>query len=316
MCEKQVFQRFLPKTNENRNGKLISISGVDVEQRNVNLVLLTRKCISDFEYELDYWKKAGEDRKILLIVNSYADGRLVSKELERTEFRGRYKVLDIADEVDSNTYERELLMDFAQTEADILIAPLIIIERGYNILKAGSERSYFGSVFFFTRPYMIPGDLEAQIQILHSHLPLFVSEALSRKLSLGESMDHIRKRSYTVLNKLYTKPSFWKTLDDKEREIMSWFTLIPIKQTIGRLQRGGTGCRVFYIDGAFAPSIVDKRSLTPENSMLKAWENILQRYENDMLLKELYGEFFNGLKDAIADIDNNWVTEEYYEEEN
>ena len=316
MCEKQVFQRFLPKTNENRNGKLISISGVDDEQRNVNLVLLTRKCISDFEYELDYWKKAGEDRKILLIVNSYADGRLVSKELERTEFRGRYKVLDIADEVDSNTYERELLMDFAQTEADILIAPLIIIERGYNILKAGSERSYFGSVFFFTRPYMIPGDLEAQIQILHSHLPLFVSEALSRELSLGESMDHIRKRSYTVLNKLYTKPSFWKTLDDKEREIMSWFTLIPIKQTIGRLQRGGTDCRVFYIDGAFAPSIVDKRSLTPENSMLKAWENILQRYENDMLIKELYGEFFNGLKDAIADIDNNWVTEEYYEEEN
>lgn len=240
--EKKIFQRFLPKTDESNNGKLISISGVDDEQRNSNLLLLTRKCINDFEYELDYWRKTGDVRKILLVVNSYADGRLVSKELERAAFRGRYKVLDISDEVDNNTYERELLMDFAETEADILIAPLIIIERGYNILKIGSEQSYFGSVFFFTRPYMIPGDLEAQIQILHSHLPLLVSEAISRDLDLGDSMDHIRKRSYAILNKLYTKPAFWKTLGENERKIMSWFTLVPIKQAIGRLQRGGTDC--------------------------------------------------------------------------
>lgn len=314
--EKKIFQRFLPKTDESNNGKLISISGVDDEQRKSNMILLTCKCINDFEYELDYWRKLGDDRKVLLVVNSYADGELVSKELERTVFRGRYKVLDASEEDDNNTYERELLMDFAETEADILIAPLIIIERGYNILKIGSEQSYFGSVFFFIRPYMIPGDLEAQIQILHSHLPLLVSETKSRDLDIGDSMDHIRKRSYAILNKLYTKPTFWKTLDDKEREIMSWFTLVPIKQTIGRLQRGGTDCRVFYVDGAFAPSIVDKKSPTPQNSMLKSWENILSRHENDMLFKELYGEFLNGLKEAIIDIDKSWVSDEYSEEEN
>jgi len=84
---------------------------------------------------------------------------------------------------------------------------------------------------------------------------------------------------------------------------MCWFTLIPIKQTVGRLQRGGTACRVFYVDGAFHTIISNSEQTTLADSMLKAWEELLSGYQEDIFIQELYGAFLLGLREAIEKID-------------
>lgn len=49
-----------------------------------------------------------------------------------------------------------------------------------------------------------------------------------------------------------TNITYWKSLNEEDREIMTWFILIQMKQAIGRLQRNGNESFVFCVIAPFA----------------------------------------------------------------
>jgi len=90
---------------------------------------------------------------------------------------------------------------------------------------------------------------------------------------------------------------------------LSWYTFIPIKQTVGRMQRNGSSCRVFYCDGSFINDVDGK--LYSENSMLKAWEEILREVDKETG-QLLYGEYLSGLANAIKEFEVTEDEEDIY----
>lgn len=292
-----IEQKLLRKYDEEN---IIKVSGLRGEMRNASLRKLTGELIRDIRIELAHWNAKGENRKVLLVVNSYDNCKEVGQVLKSTNISYRILSREI---VNGNCdFTKELLENFGDEtdDAEVLVVPLNVISRGYNILDRNGK-SYFGSIFFLVRPYMVPEDFESYFQILHSRIDYFIENSISKSEDIGERMADIRKNSYGKLAQL-SQNRYWKSLDDEFRMILSWFTLIPIKQAIGRLQRGGTSCRVFYCDGSFAPELQDFEEITAKNSMLKSWYDILNEHKDSIFIRELYGKFLNGLESMIEEL--------------
>lgn len=286
----------------------VKISGVsDRNLKKERLIELTKLLKNDFQYELEYWNNIGEDRKILVVVNSYEQCRIVGDYLRNHEFS--YKVLSSnsilqEDEINTSLIESIPLLG----NVDILIAPLSIISRGYNILKSNGD-SYFGTAFFLIRPYITPGDMAYNYRILNSIVMPTLYKNKEKGYDFEESFGRTRKSVYSLLYEFSNK-KFWKNLDKDQRTILSWFTFIPMKQAVGRMQRNGCSCRVFYCDGSFSKKDVER--LTVESSMLKAWEANLRSLDTEMG-RLLYGNFLSGLTKAIYNYEKmNENEEELY----
>ncbi|ERI93912.1 hypothetical protein HMPREF1982_01325 [Clostridiales bacterium oral taxon 876 str. F0540] len=308
--DSKIEQKLLMKFDE--EGNLIKVSGLKGEERAAALRKLTRYLIRNIRMELSYWKEKDEDRKVLLIVNSYDNCKEVGKVLRNSGLNYRVLSREIEEKYD---FSKELLENFKieSGDAEILVAPLNVISRGYNILNE-YNKSYFGSVFFMIRPYMVPDDLQSYFQILHSRLDEYIAKGKNKGNSLGEVMNEIRRLSYIDLA-VIAQNRYWKTLDNDFKRNLAWFTLVPIKQTIGRLQRGGTNCRVFYCDGAFAPEIIDNEPLSSKNSMLFEWYNMLNENRNNLFIEELYGKYLRGLEGLIMEVNNQQFEGEGYTNE-
>ncbi|MBV1759472.1 MAG: hypothetical protein KMY55_16835 [Dethiosulfatibacter sp.] len=277
--------------------KPIKISGVsDSFMKKEKLKELTKQLMNDIQVELSYWRGEGQNRNVLLIVNSYEQCRVIGDYLKGRNFE--YRVLSnkkILSEDEINTSQIEEISSIGSVE--VLVAPLSIISRGYNIIDQ-SCNSYFGSAFFMIRPYISPDDLTYNYRILNSIISPIMADK-SRTHTLNVAFSYVRKFAYGMLNQ-FNEKKFWKHLDSDQRAILSWYTFIPIKQAVGRMQRNGCSCRVFYCDGSFANDMDGK--LTNEVSMLKAWESNLIDV-NEGTGKMLYGRYLTGLTKAISDFE-------------
>lgn len=94
------------------------------------------------------------------------------------------------------------------------------------------------------------------------------------------------------LESMYQKPDYWSLLSNDEREMMGWYTFVPVWQMIGRLLRGGRDARVFFCDAKFSAKQVDE----PDGlSMLEVWQTIMDKNRNDVLFQSLYGPFMEAI---------------------
>lgn len=301
--EGNINMKFLPKVN---NDKFIRISGIyNKDTRTDNLKNLTKSIIQDIKIELNLWKSSG--RKVLLIVNSYDDCRSVGEVLRFENIN--YKL--ILNEKQDDSITKDYIETLANTSVDVCVVPLSIISRGYNILD-DKGNSYFGSMFFMVRPYMVPGDFSSYIQILHHYLNDICEELENRDLIYSDKVDRFRKNCYMRFNDIL-EMSYWKQLNSKEKEIMSWFMIVPIKQAIGRMQRNGNDCNVFFCDLAFSQSIIENNKVDINNSILYGWFETLSECINDEVISNLYGQFYKGLEIMLDEI--NEEIEEYMDEE-
>lgn len=297
-----IHQEFYP-IYEKGAAKPIYVSGELEESRGRNLRILTSKLLPKIEQELLEWKARGTGRKVLLIVNSYEDVKEVGAEFAAyAKWNNRYRQLDRNPNPDREAeYSRAELEQFAKEKADVLIAPLLAISRGYNILDE-SKGSLFGSVLFLVRPYPIPHDMKYLVQVLHADLPELTRKAKERGLTYREAITFLRRESNSKLHRLYHKPDYWSVLKPPERKTIAWFTFIPIWQTIGRLLRKGTSARVFYCDGKFAaqPSGTDYGE-----SMLDYWYKIMLENEHTPAFRSLYGPFIDSIRTVVERVDED-----------
>ena len=251
-------------------------------------------------------------QRLLLVVGSYDEARLAYEHLEiLPNWRGKSRPLVSDDDEleDALGIQRGLVDKFSSKNAQILIAPLLSIERGHNILN-DDKVAALGAAYFLIRPHPHPHDLSYAIQsinrwaIEHSKdLSWINPQNQSDNFTIAKVGEKFRKAAFIRWRELLSLEMRYSTLPDQEREAVTWNQLVAIWQVIGRLIRGGCRAQVFFCDAAFAPNTVKGEKDTPATSLLVGMEQILQPYfttsPDDLKERELVKALYEPLYSAI-----------------
>jgi pPIWI RE three-gene island domain Z len=285
-----------------RNNRPITLSGQDPKIRLDVLRQLVGKLArpgrsgrpSMLEAEL---AQISDDRRrrALLLVGSYREATAAADLLEELpRWRGRVRVLtrDDADLEEATgpdqprpegravALRRGDISSFAQDEdAELLVAPLLAVERGHNILSTvrgpNEERvAAFGTVLFLVRPHPRPDDLSLSVlaindwvsrftrdQLPHTEFGTF-SDLVAKSDSLSAAGLAFRRIARTEWRRLLTRRYIYSRLSEDEQKSFAWDQLVTIWQVIGRLVRGGVPARVVFVDAAFAPALAQRLAPT------------------------------------------------------
>ncbi|OLF06262.1 pPIWI_RE_Z domain-containing protein [Actinophytocola xanthii] len=258
-------------------------------------------------------------RRILLLVGSYAEAKHAARHLDNIpEWSGRVTQL-VSDDADlDNSWmvlRRGELTKFPDLGSEILVAPLLAVERGYNIVLAGGKAA-IGSVYFLARPHPRPDDIALAIHAINDWAvrqirdPARVFHATARAAG---TPDHaalaFRRTARQEWNRFLTRQMAWSSLTPDEKISFTWDQLVVMWQVIGRLVRGGVPARVVCVDAAFAPRQAGFESVdTPATSLLASMRAVLEPYfthdpATTTLDRSLVHALYEPLYQALADLD-------------
>lgn len=329
--EQSVFQ-FKPFYD--REGQPIRISGLNGQARIAALKEVLHQLAR--QHKLSHTSRLEQERdrlperrqRILLVVGSYHEARIAREYLEsiRSDLQGQ--ILNLVaddDEFESDfdrgmSLQRGLVHQFSQTGGWILIAPLLAIERGHNILNEDYQAA-IGAAYFLVRPHPRPDDISLPIQFLNrwaiersADVTWLAEQLPNQSLSLDEVASVFRKRAFRYWRHLLRMPMVYSTLPDYERRAVTWSQLVTIWQLIGRLIRGGSQARIYFCDAPFALNTAyqEDQNDDPQTSLLVSFKDVLRPYCTDTskiskqeraLVRALYGPFYTALKNmgGLAD---------------
>jgi len=264
---------------------------------------------------------AGRQR-ILLIVGSYDEAKHSGDFLNRLRSDWQGQVLSLVaddDEFESEwrgheeSLQRGLVHQFAETGAWILIAPLLAIERGHNILN-NENAAAIGAAYFLVRPHPRPDDISFAIQSINrwalehcDNLPWFADKNdKENDLTLIRAGRIFRQAAYKRWRFLLRLPMIYSTLPSHERNALTWSQLVTIWQVVGRLIRGGSPARIFFCDAPFArrTALQDDKPDHASSSLLVSIIQVLRPYFTNApnitptdraLVQALYGPFYQAI---------------------
>ncbi|MFG2113637.1 hypothetical protein ACGFRB_13550 [Streptomyces sp. NPDC048718] len=233
---------------------------------------------------------------ILLLVGSYAEARVVADTLHNLHPGWHDKVLclvsddeeiDAEDEVPSahraRTLRRGDVEHLKDLQADILVAPLLAVERGHNILNDEATAA-IGTVYFLARPHPHPEDLSLAVHAINDWIVRALAggdfDSWVRKGdTIEEGAEAVRAEARSRWYEVLQRSMAWSRLGD-ERERVTWDMLVLMWQVIGRLVRGGVPARVVFVDAAFAPNraAAPPSPDTPRSSLLHSVLDVLNPY--------------------------------------
>lgn len=275
-------------------------------------------------------------RRVLLLVGSYTEAKAASDFLRtaRPEWGSQMRCLVPDDihfnhswhdaSVDAATLRRGVVHQFAGTGAWILIAPLLAIERGHNILTETGECAAIGAAYFLVRPHPRPDDISFAIHSInrwaierYADLQWLQRGNEGAPLNFDRAGQAFRCRAQRRWRELLSLPMRYSTLPDEDRDALTWSQLVTIWQVIGRLVRGGSPARVYFVDAAFACRTADNTD-EPEqahSSLLVGMKHVLRPYfipnpqpasqltHDRSLVHTLYGPLYAALErmEGIAD---------------
>ncbi|MGW4650439.1 pPIWI_RE_Z domain-containing protein [Kitasatospora sp. NPDC004289] len=239
-----------------------------------------------------------ERRHILLLVGSYEEAREVADTLHGLGPRWRGRVLRLASD-DDHTVPDELSIEgdehhagvlrrgdvetLADTPAEILVAPLLAVERGHNILNK-EQQAAIGTVYFLVRPNPRPDDLGLAVHAVNDWQVRAVAsgdfaERVAGESSLDQGARAARAAARAEWHRLLARSLAWSRLG-ADREPVTWDLMVLIWQVIGRLLRGAVPARVVFVDAAFAPgrAAVPPEPDTPRTSLLHSMLDVLDPY--------------------------------------
>src|SRR5207249_4064038 len=125
------------------------------------------------------------------------------------------------------TLPRGLAHHFALTGAWILIAPLMAIERGHNIINADGSAA-IGAAFFLVRPHPRPDDLGFAIHSINRWamdrgFGSTLSSSPADMLQLGAKFRAMANQRWRHLLEM---PMMHQRLPDEELEALTWSNLV------------------------------------------------------------------------------------------
>ncbi|RKN08192.1 hypothetical protein [Streptomyces radicis] len=304
-------------------GRPLSLSGTEPKARPAACQAMVRRlgspgrggAPSPLEQEL---AKVADSRRrrAILLVGSYKEATIAADVLHEMErWHGRVRVL-AADDADleqavrgsgpaasrpnrATALRRGDLATFAQDPtAEILVAPLMAVERGHNILNT-QRNAAFGTALFLARPHPRPDDLALAVFAINDWVTRFARDEpglpqgtfgklAMRAAGLDEAGLAFRHVARAEWRRLLSRRYIYSRLSDHERQSFTWDQLVTIWQVIGRLVRGGVPARVVFVDARFAPRTAKLLSpgataapLPLEDGLLTGLRDVLAPYFAD-----------------------------------
>ncbi|KYC40194.1 hypothetical protein WA1_27015 [Scytonema hofmannii PCC 7110] len=266
--------------------------------------------------EQEDWEKWGNRKRLLLLTNSYDEAELVETILKPLYYRVE-NIDDIAVLRRDNApaelrgIRRNQIRELKELPTRIVIAPLMALERGHNILN-DRRIAAFGAAVFLCRPMPVPDDWQTTVQQLNdwalqnaSNPSLYDALLTSGEpLTLTKVEDKFYQAAIAEMIELNCRGMSFKQLTPKERSVLCWTQLVSIWQVIGRLVRGGVPCIIHFLDTKFAPQSAEDEQDNEYTSLLVGILKELQNAVNPQgkspwettLATSLYGAFLNALK--------------------
>ncbi|MFF3995125.1 hypothetical protein ACFYX8_17740 [Streptomyces cyaneofuscatus] len=238
-------------------------------------------------------------RHILLLVGSYEESKVVADTLHTLNRRWKDRVrrlvsdddleagvLEEGDEHHAPILRRGDVETLASTRAEILVAPLLAVERGHNILDLDREHAAIGSIYFLARPNPRPDDLGLAVHAINDWIVRAMrggafDEWVRSEPSLGLGARKVRDLARSQWYRVLARSMAWSSLGD-DREAITWDLLVLIWQVIGRSVRGAVPTRVAFVDAAFSPHLAaggaSQEPDTPRSSLLHSIHSVLEPY--------------------------------------
>jgi hypothetical protein len=317
------------------DGKPLHLSGMRPDRRPKTLELMLDglarprqgRPICDFDEELNLIRSGGRKR-LLVLVGSYDEARRGYDFLNGIP-RWKNKVYRLVPDdaelevsfggaaagglgaAEPGTLRRGNISAFGTMDAAILIAPLMSVERGHNILN-GAGQAAIGSVFFLARPHPRPYDIGLAVQGINSWVTRLVAgdgfaELVTAAGDLDTAGRSFRKEARIRWRHLLTRKMAWRQLNDADKAAFTWDRLVVMWQVIGRLVRGGVPARVVFVDSRFAEREAAGRGKdTYRTGLLASMVYVLDPYFDDegtvplaqrQLVQTLYEPLYRALKD-------------------
>lgn len=280
----------------------IRISGTNERQRKENL----KKMIDELADPLRVCLSQSKYRKIMVICGSYQEAEAVCAKLRYHNLNAYFVNEDGEEKKNYMVYRKDIeKFPVLSNYADIMVVPLVVISRGFNILDENGN-SYFGTEFYLARPYMVPGNYANEIQMIHYQLDAIADSIKKEHKDYQKRILAFRKACFSkfmhVINITY-----WKSLNKEDREIMTWFILIQMKQAIGRLQRNGNESFVFLCDSAFYDAVQDSETEpSPKTSTIHSMEFLLRSIMEDNVTKLLYQNFYEAICEMNREVERTY----------
>jgi hypothetical protein len=235
-------------------------------------------------------------RRVLLLTGSYAEAKDAADYLNSLpEWAGRVTAL-ISDDADfddawtalpgsraAGQLRRGDVASFAATTSEVLVAPLLAVERGHNIVLPGGKAA-IGTVYFLARPHPRPDDITLAIQSVNDWAVRYVRDGgFAQQVRAADSLDDaglaFRDLGRQKWQRYLTRRLSWSSLPPDEKLSVTWDQLVVMWQVIGRLVRGGVPAHVVFVDAAFAPSEASMTGAdTAETSLLVSMREVLAPY--------------------------------------
>lgn len=281
-----------------QNGDAIWISGTRQQDRPAAMkALLTGLAVPDptlagslSPLEIELEDLPADRRRLLLLTGSYDEARTVAQFLhDQKRWKDKVTLL-IADDADQDdvwySLRRGDVANYAALDSEILVAPLLAVERGHNIVLDDGTAA-IGAVYFLVRPHDKPDDINLAIHAINDWAMRYTRPYSGEFFWLpgrfptidaaaGEFRQEARRKWYRYL----TRKVAWSGLGDAEKDSFAWDQLVVMWQVIGRLVRGGVEARVRFCDAAFVPvgAKPDQLQDTPRTSLLVRFRQILAPY--------------------------------------
>ncbi|MEV8374991.1 hypothetical protein AB0P21_19805 [Kribbella sp. NPDC056861] len=254
-------------------------------------------------------------RKILLLVGSYREARAVFDELlrQKSSWQGQVRCLIPDDELETGWDDGPLLRrtdvsDFGTDSAWLLVAPILAVERGHNILNTDGVAA-IGAAFFLVRPHPRPKDLSYVTQRVNQYAleqlrPQHVDDSWPEHERLVRSGRRRRRAAQRQWRRLLHALVAYSQLGDDERGRVAWTQLVTIWQVVGRLLRGGQAAKIYFCDAAFAPNTALRTGDLDDasTSLLHGMQSVLAPYFHSSstdtdryLVQALYAPLYQAL---------------------
>ncbi|MEW2163470.1 signal recognition particle [Streptomyces sp. NPDC007084] len=317
------------------DGKPLHLSGMRPDRRPKVLELMLDglarpregQLQSDFEQELNLIGNA-KRKRLLVLVGSYEEARrgfqllnaiprwkgkvcrLVADDAELEVSFGGATPGDPVAVTEPGTLRRGDVSAFGAMDAEILIAPLMSVERGHNILNDAGQAA-IGSVFFLARPHPRPHDIGLAVQGINNWVTRLMAdggfnELVSSAPDLNAAGRAFRREARIRWRHLLTRKMAWRHLNDEDKAAFTWDRLVVMWQVIGRLVRGGVPARVVFVDSRFAErEAAGRGSDTFRTGLLASMVHVLDPYFDDdgpisladrQLVQTLYEPLYLALK--------------------
>ncbi|MDX2162940.1 MAG: hypothetical protein SF162_16610 [bacterium] len=281
------------------------------------------RCADDPD-EGHLWANRG---RILILTNSYEQAKLVARLLREGWREAANTIYELKRGDSQQDYEVEYefkgelrradIEGFAQKAGKILVAPMMSIGRGFNILNA-NKIAAFGAVFFLTRPMNPPHDKEGAAQELNRYALEWASKpefAAWQTDSLYQKAINVRQAAESARREIENRRGYPSSKQNNaelgmfpQRDLAAT-SAGRVIQAFGRLLRGGVPFLAYFVDAKWSPVRAREKNVheieSADTSLLTAMIEVLNAYANENAVGEaLYSEI-SGVLGATVNRDSN-----------